>query len=69
VRASFDTGVNRVLYQIPLVDVSNVNGLETVDQLSYSVTPDSGTFFMWDAGDGPTGEIVGFAREESATDF
>lgn len=68
VRASFDTGVNRVLYQIPLVDVSNVNGLETVDQLSYSVTPDSGTFFMWDAGDGPTGEIVGFAREESATD-
>jgi len=68
VRASFDTGINRVLYQIPLIDVSNVNGLETLDRQSYRVTPDSGTFFMWDAGDGPTGDIVGYAREESATD-
>lgn len=68
VRASFDIGINRVLYQIPLVDVPNVNGLETLDQQSYRVTPDSGTFFLWDAGDGPTGDIVSYAREESATD-
>ena len=68
VRASFDTGINRVLYQVPLIDVSNVNGLEALDQQSYRVTPDSGTFFMWDAGDGPTGDIVSYAREESATD-
>lgn len=68
VRASFDIGINRVLYQIPLVDVANVNGLETLDQQSYRVTPDSGTFFLWDAGDGPTGDIVSYAREESATD-
>ena len=68
VRASFDTGINRVLYQIPLIDVSNVNGLEALDQQSYRVTPDSGSFFMWDAGDGPTGDIVSYAREESTTD-
>ncbi len=68
VRASFDTGINRVLYQIPLIDVSNINGLEALDQQSYRVTPDSGSFFMWDAGDGPTGDIVSYAREESATD-
>ncbi|PUB11553.1 flagellar hook protein FlgE [Yoonia sediminilitoris] len=68
IRASFDIGINRVLYQIPLVDVPNVNGLETLDQQSFRVTPDSGTFFLWDAGDGPTGDIVGYAREESATD-
>lgn len=68
VRASFDTGVKRVLFQVPLVDVPNVNGLEALDQQSYSVTPESGSFFMWDAGDGPTGDIVGYAREESATD-
>lgn len=68
VRASFDTGVNRVLYQIPLIDVSNVNGLEVLDQQSYRVTHDSGSFFMWDAGDGPTGDIVSYAREESTTD-
>ena len=68
VRAAFDIGINRVLYQIPLVDVPNVNGLEALDQQAYRVTPDSGTFFLWDAGDGPTGDIVSFAREESATD-
>ena len=68
VRAAFDTGVNRILYQIPLIDVPNVNGLETMDQQSYRITPQSGVFFMWDAGDGPTGEIVSFAREESTTD-
>jgi flagellar hook protein FlgE len=68
VRGSFDIGINRILYQIPLVDVPNVNGLETLDQQSFRVTPNSGSFFLWDAGDGPTGDIVGFAREESATD-
>ncbi len=68
VRASFDTGINRILYQVPLVDVPNVNGLETLDQQTYRVTPSSGTFFLWDAGDGPTGDIVAFAREESTTD-
>ncbi len=68
VRASFDSGINRILYQIPLVDVPNVNGLEAMDRQTYAVTPDSGTFFMWDAGDGPTGDLVGYAREESTTD-
>jgi flagellar hook protein FlgE len=67
-RASFDIGINRVLYQIPLVDVPNVNGLEALDSQAYRVTPDSGSFFLWDAGDGPTGDVVSFAREESGTD-
>lgn len=68
VHAFFDSGVSRTIYQVPLVDVSNVNGLETQDHQSYSVTADSGAFYLWDAGDGPTGDIVSFAREESATD-
>ncbi len=68
VRASFDIGINRVLYQIPLVDVPNVNGLESLDQQVYRVTPDSGPFFLWDASDGPTGDIAGYALEGSATD-
>jgi len=68
VRATFDTGVKRVLYQVPLIDVPNINGLEAMDQQSYRITPDSGSYFMWDAGDGPTGDIVSYAREESATD-
>ena len=68
VRASFDIGINRILYQIPLVDVPNINGLEAMDQQSYRVTPESGSFFMWNAGEGPTGDIVNFAREESTVD-
>jgi len=66
--ASFDSGINRTLYQIPLADVSNVNGLEALDQQTYRVSPSSGTFFLWDAGDGPTGDMTSFALEESATD-
>lgn len=68
VHAFFDTGVSRTIYQVPLVDVSNVNGLETQDHQSYTATPDSGEFYLWDASDGPTGDIISFAREESATD-
>ena len=68
VRASFDSGVNRVLYRIPLVDVPNINGLESLDQQSFRVTPASGSFFLWDAGQGPTGSIASYAREESTTD-
>ncbi|SLN66014.1 flagellar hook protein FlgE [Roseisalinus antarcticus] len=68
VRASFDTGITRVLYQIPLVNVTNINGLETLDSQTYRTTPTSGNYFMWDAGDGPTGDLLSFALEESATD-
>lgn len=68
VHAFFDSGVSRTIYQVPLADVSNSNGLETKDNQSYSVTPDSGAFYLWDAGDGPTGDVISFAREESATD-
>lgn len=68
VHASFDTGITRVIYQVPLVDLPNPNGMVTLDQQTYMPSPDSGSFFLWDAGDGPTGDVVAFAREESATD-
>ena len=47
------------VYQIPLVDVPNPNGLIADDNQIYRISPESGHFFLWDAGDGPTGEIVG----------
>ncbi len=68
VRAFYDVGVSRVIYQVPLVDVPNQNGLEARDQETFGVTPESGAFFLWDAGDGPTGAVVSYAREESSTD-
>ncbi|WP_208350507.1 flagellar hook protein FlgE [Pseudaestuariivita rosea] len=68
VRAFFDTGISRTIYQIPLVDMPNPNGLVAMDQQTYSISPESGSYFLWDAGDGPTGDILSFAREESTTD-
>ncbi len=66
--AVYDSGFTRTIYQIPLVDVPNPNGLISLNNQSYQVSPESGSFFLWDAGDGPTGEVNGFSREESATD-
>ncbi len=66
--AFFDSGVSRTIYQVPLANVANENGLSTADNQSYSITLDSGDFYLWDAGDGPTGDIVSYAREESSTD-
>lgn len=68
VKAYYDSGLIRTIAQIPLVDVPNPNGLQALDNQAYRVSPDSGAMFLWNAGDGPTGEVVGFAREESATD-
>ena len=68
VHAFFDTGITRVIYQVPLVDLPNPNGMVALDQQTYQPSTESGTYFLWDAGDGPTGDIVAFAREESATD-
>lgn len=68
VHASYDVGISRVIFQVPLVDVPNQNGLESMDNETYGITPDSGSFFLWDAGDGPTGDVVSYAQEESSTD-
>lgn len=66
--ASFDTGISRRIYQIPLVDLPNPNGLVSQDKQTYLPSPESGSYFLWDAGDGPTGDIVSYALEESSTD-
>jgi flagellar hook protein FlgE len=68
ITATYDTGFTRKIYQIPLVDVPNVNGLTSLNTQTFQVSTESGSFFLWDAGDGPTGSVVGYAREGSATD-
>ena len=68
VHASFDTGISRTIYQVPLVDLPNPNGMVSIDKQTFMPSPESGSFFLWNAGDGPTGDVVAFAREESATD-
>ncbi len=68
IKATSDTGFLRTGYQIPLVDVRNPNGRTALDNQTYQVSPTSGSFFLWDAGDGPTGTVEGYAREGSAVD-
>lgn len=68
ITATYDTGFIRTIYQVPLIDVPNPNGLISLSDQAYQVSPQSGSFFLWDAGDGPTGAVAGFAREGSTTD-
>ncbi|APZ52645.1 flagellar hook protein FlgE [Salipiger abyssi] len=68
VSANYDTGVSSVLYQVPLADLPNPNGMIAMDSQTFRPSPESGAYFLWNAGDGPTGDIKSFAREESATD-
>ena len=44
------------------------NNVVALDSQTYQPSVDSGSFFLWDASDGPTGDILGYALEESATD-
>ncbi len=66
--AVYDQGFTRRIYQIPLVDVPNPNGLTVLSNQTYQISTASGPFYLWDAGDGPTGSMAGYSREESATD-
>lgn len=66
--AKYDSGDTRVIYKVPLADVSNINGMQALDSQTYKPTDESGDFYLWDAGDGPTGDILSYAQEESAVD-
>ena len=66
--AVYDQGFRRTLYRIPVVDVPNPNGLTALENQTFQVSRDSGPFFLWDAGTGPVGQMIGFALQESATD-
>ncbi|GAB5439337.1 flagellar hook protein FlgE [Falsiruegeria mediterranea] len=69
VHGFFDNGASRKIFQIPLVNLPNPNGLVALDSQTYEPSRESGTFFLWNAGEGPTGSIAGFSREESTTDI
>lgn len=68
VNAIYDNGLRKTIYQVPLVDLPNAEGLVSVDAQTYEISPESGAYFLWNAGDGPTGDIKSYAREESTTD-
>jgi flagellar hook protein FlgE len=67
--ASYSTGFTRVIYQVPVADVPNPNGLTALDNQAFAISAASGPLYLWDAGDGPTGTTLGYALEESTTDI
>jgi flagellar hook protein FlgE len=66
--ANYDQGFEKVIYQIPVVDVPNPNGLTSASNQTYMVSAESGPYYLWDSGDGPTGQLIGNSLEQSTTD-
>lgn len=69
VKGVFEGGFVRTLYQIPVADFANLNGLSASDGQAFKASPEAGSLFFWNAGDGPTGGMVNYATEGSTTDI
>jgi flagellar hook protein FlgE len=67
--AVYNSGFRRTIFQIPVADVPNPNGLTAVNNQAYSISADSGDLYFWDAGKGPAGSYAGYALMESNTDI
>ena len=67
--AIYDTGFRRVIFQVPVADVPNMNGLTPRENQTFSVSQASGDFYFWDAGTGPAGQTIGYTLTESTTDI
>ena len=65
----YDTGQRVPLYQIPIADVPNMNGLEARDSQTFALTPQSGNVFLHDASTGPVGSLESGALQESSVDI
>ncbi len=65
----YDTGFRRPLFQIPIANVSNPNGLTPQNGQAYQISNDSGPFYLWDSGTGPVGNVTGYTLESSTTDI
>lgn len=67
--AVFNNGQVRAIYRLPLIEFVNPNGLLPVDGNAFQNTVDSGSFYLWDAGVGPVGDIASSSLEQSTVDI
>jgi flagellar hook protein FlgE len=65
----FDNGARRALFNVPLAEVTNPNGLSTQDNNTFVLTRDSGTVQMSIAATGGTGAITSGGVESSNVDI
>ncbi len=68
-QAVYDTGFRQTIYQIPVGDVPNLNGLVALDNQAFRVSSASGPIYLWNAGEGPVGAMAGYSLEQSASDI
>jgi flagellar hook protein FlgE len=69
VNAIFDNGQTRPIFQIPIADVPNPNGMTLSDGNVFQLTQDSGGLFLFDPGNGPVGNTIGYSLESSTVDI
>lgn len=67
--AIYNTGARRTLFKVPVAVVSNPDGMLAAGNQAFTVTRESGDIYLWDAGDGAAGDLVGFSLMESNTDI
>ncbi|MEM1344179.1 MAG: flagellar hook-basal body complex protein [Pseudomonadota bacterium] len=65
----YDTGQRVALFQIPIADVPNMNGLSALNNQTFALSPDSGNVFLHDANSGPVGTLESAALQESSVDI
>ena len=60
ISAIYDSGFTRVIYQVPVIDVRNPNGLNAESNQAFTLSQASGSMYLWDASSGPTGSTIGY---------
>ncbi|WGF87631.1 flagellar hook protein FlgE [Marinivivus vitaminiproducens] len=66
--AVLTNGVRQPIFQVPVVDLVNPNGLTAIDGNAYRLSRDAGALYLWDGGTGPVGTTEGYSLERSTTD-
>jgi flagellar hook protein FlgE len=67
--AQFDNGQTRAIYQIPVAQFVNPDGLEAVSGNAYRASADAGSFALNASGSGGAGDISSNALEGSTVDL
>ncbi len=67
--ANFKNGTFLPIYQLPIADFNNPNGLNAPNGNDFQATLESGNFFLNQAGKGGAGEIIPRSLEQSTVDI
>ncbi|AWK88249.1 flagellar hook protein FlgE [Azospirillum thermophilum] len=67
--AIYDNGARQSLYQVPVADVVNPDGLKVQDGNTYTLGSDSGALSLSAGNSGSVGAVEGYALEQSNVDI